>query len=55
MGDRLETDAIGSTNAGMRGIWLNRKDKMTHPDVRVIHGLNELEAIISKNKKGEIL
>lgn len=42
VGDRLETDAIGSKNAGMKGIWLNRKDKTSHSDVIIIHSLSEL-------------
>ncbi|MGP4042067.1 HAD family hydrolase [Gracilibacillus sp. D59] len=42
VGDRLETDAIGSSNAGMVGVWLNRKNTITHPNVKVIHSLVEL-------------
>ncbi|WP_042221861.1 HAD family hydrolase [Oceanobacillus manasiensis] len=45
VGDRLETDAIGSKNAGMMGIWLNRKNNITHCDVKVIHSLNELTSL----------
>lgn len=47
VGDRLETDAIGSKNAGMKGIWINRKYKTTHPDVKVIHSLSELIALVN--------
>nr|WP_156291906.1 HAD family hydrolase [Oceanobacillus salinisoli] len=47
IGDRLETDAIGSKNAGMKGIWLNRKDKTAHSDVIVIHQLSQLGVIIN--------
>jgi len=47
VGDILETDAIGSKNAGMKGIWINRKDKTTHSDVSVIHSLHELEALVN--------
>ncbi|MFC0561167.1 HAD family hydrolase [Halalkalibacter alkalisediminis] len=47
IGDRLETDAIGSKNAGMKGIWLNRKEKTSHSDVIVIHSLSELGALIN--------
>lgn len=47
IGDRLETDAIGSNNAGMKGIWLNRKDRTSHSDVIVIHSLNELSVLIN--------
>lgn len=45
IGDRIETDAIGSKNAGMNGIWLNRKDKTSHSDVIVIHSLSELSVL----------
>ncbi|MCZ0703750.1 putative hydrolase of the HAD superfamily [Natronobacillus azotifigens] len=47
IGDRLETDAIGSKNAGMQGIWLNRKDKTVHSDVLVLHDLSELRRLIT--------
>ncbi|MEI5905963.1 HAD family hydrolase [Bacillus spongiae] len=46
IGDRLEIDAIGSTKAGMRGIWINRKDKTSHNDVIVINNLNELTTLV---------
>lgn len=45
IGDRLETDAIASQKAGMKGIWLNRKNKTSHSGVMVIHSLSELRAI----------
>ncbi|MFC4323056.1 HAD family hydrolase [Litchfieldia salsa] len=45
VGDRLETDAIGSKNAGMVGIWLNRKNNKKHTDVTVIHSLDELTTL----------
>ncbi|KAB8135705.1 HAD family hydrolase [Gracilibacillus oryzae] len=47
IGDRMETDAIPSKNAGMKGIWINRNDRTSHLDVHVIHSLNELDAIIN--------
>lgn len=47
IGDRLETDAIGSRNAGMKGIWINRKDKTYHPDIIVIHSLSELKELVN--------
>jgi putative hydrolase of the HAD superfamily len=46
IGDRLKTDAIGAKNAGMKGIWINRKDKTTHPDVYVIHSLSEIANLV---------
>ncbi|MFD3448951.1 HAD family hydrolase [Microbacteriaceae bacterium 4G12] len=49
VGDRLETDAIASENSGMKGIWLNRIDKTTHPNVDVINSLSELVALIDSN------
>lgn len=45
IGDKLETDAIGSKNAGMVGIWLNRKSDKKHSDVKVIHSLDELVSV----------
>ncbi|GAE25229.1 hydrolase [Halalkalibacter wakoensis JCM 9140] len=46
IGDRVETDAIASTQAGMRGIWLNRKNTMTRSEIVTIHSLHELATII---------
>lgn len=46
IGDRLETDAIGSINAGMNGIWINRIDKIKHPHVHVVHSLYEIVALV---------
>ncbi|RCW76785.1 HAD family hydrolase [Saliterribacillus persicus] len=47
IGDRLETDALGSKEAGMIGIWLNRKNNATHQDIKVIHNLEELVPILN--------
>ncbi|MGG5738528.1 MULTISPECIES: HAD family hydrolase [Bacillus cereus group] len=41
IGDRLETDAISSTIAGMHGIWLNRNDSLLKYDVPTIRSLRE--------------
>lgn len=46
IGDRLETDALGSKNAGMTGIWINRLDDKKHKDIITIHSLSQLERII---------
>ncbi|MFD2705267.1 HAD family hydrolase [Salibacterium lacus] len=46
VGDRLDTDALGSKKAGMRGVWINRKDKISHQDVIVINSLSELGALV---------
>ncbi len=45
VGDRLETDAIGSNKAGMVGVWLNRKKHKSNSGVKVIHSLLELTSI----------
>jgi putative hydrolase of the HAD superfamily len=47
VGDRLDTDALGSKLAGMRGIWLNRTDKQHHSEIIVIKSLEELIDVIS--------
>ncbi|WP_175639151.1 HAD family hydrolase [Metabacillus schmidteae] len=49
IGDRLETDAIGSNEAGMVGIWLNRNNKAANTNVKVIYSLNGLTDIINRN------
>lgn len=46
IGDRLETDAISSTTAGMHGIWLNRNSSQLKHDVTTIHSLHEALTMI---------
>ncbi|TXR65511.1 HAD family hydrolase [Bacillus sp. AR18-7] len=46
IGDRLETDAISSTTAGMHGIWLNRNSSQLTHDVTTIHSLHEVLTMI---------
>ncbi len=43
VGDKLETDALAASEAGLMGTWLNRKrQKSTHDNIQVIYSLNEL-------------
>ncbi|PFR50767.1 HAD family hydrolase [Bacillus cereus] len=46
IGDRLETDAISSTVAGMQGIWLNRGNLPLKCDVPTICSLHEIITMI---------
>ncbi|PHF56985.1 HAD family hydrolase [Bacillus toyonensis] len=46
IGDRLETDAISSTAAGMQGIWLNRDNLQLKCDVPTICSLHEIVTMI---------
>ena len=46
IGDNLVYDASASKNAGINGIWINRKNRTTYDDLNVIHSLNELNNII---------
>ncbi|TXS00148.1 HAD family hydrolase [Bacillus sp. SH7-1] len=46
IGDRLETDAISSTVAGMQGIWLNRGNSPLKCDVPTICSLHEIITMI---------
>ncbi|MGE7886571.1 HAD family hydrolase [Bacillus cereus] len=46
IGDRLETDAISSTAAGMQGIWLNRDNSQRKCDVPTIYSLHEILTMI---------
>ncbi len=46
IGDRLETDAISSTAAGMHGIWLDRDNLQLHCDVPTICSLHKALTII---------
>ena len=47
VGDLLETDALGAKNAGMDGIWLNRKDECDDRSsrVRTINSLVKLNTL----------
>jgi putative hydrolase of the HAD superfamily len=51
VGDRLDVDAMGSANAGMKAIWLNRKGESSpldlSEDIKVIRSLDELAEVIS--------
>ena len=42
IGDRLETDAISSTAAGMQGIWLNRDNSQLKYNIPTICSLHEV-------------
>ncbi|MFA9456879.1 HAD family hydrolase [Halalkalibacter sp. AB-rgal2] len=46
IGDRLDIDALASIQAGMKGVWLNRKKEEPHAVVRMIHGLEEFGEMI---------
>lgn len=46
IGDRLETDAISSTAAGIQGVWLNRDNLQLNCDVPTICSLHEFLTII---------
>lgn len=47
IGDRLETDALSSKNAGMHGIWLDRSNKKQQCSVPIIQSLYELIHILT--------
>ncbi|MDA2165545.1 HAD family hydrolase [Bacillus cereus] len=46
IGDRLETDAISSTAAGMQGIWLNRDNSQPKYNIPTICSLHEVLTVI---------
>jgi len=49
IGDRLETDALGSSRAGMTGVWLDRAGRRPAPDgVTAIRTLEELPGLVGK-------
>lgn len=51
IGDRLQVDALASRKAGMRGIWLDRKNQWDGQEVGVpvIRNLNELPGLLQNN------
>lgn len=58
VGDRLHTDAIGATDAGLTGVWLDRTGTATEEDlaaaaasgVFVIRSLHELPPLLTASK-----
>ena len=52
VGDRLQTDAIGSQKAGMKGIWLDRKGSGGESglEVPVIRSLTELPGLLMEKE-----
>ncbi len=47
IGDRLATDALAATDAGLRGVWLNRNPAVpSDPRVPTIRSLAELPALV---------
>ncbi|NRR14691.1 HAD family hydrolase [Bacillus pacificus] len=46
IGDRLETDAISSTAAGMQGIWFNRDNSQPKYNIPTICSLHEVLTVI---------
>lgn len=56
VGDRLRTDAIGAAQAGLTGVWLNRRSETPSPEdagdaerdgVLQIHGLDALAGVLA--------
>ena len=47
IGDRLHSDALSSSAAGLRGIWLNREGQSSSVQPEVIHSLKELPALLT--------
>ncbi|GAA3193218.1 HAD family hydrolase [Actinocorallia longicatena] len=47
VGDRLHTDAIAATDAGLRGIWLNRDDDSAPAGPPVIRTLDDLPVLLA--------
>lgn len=46
VGDRLRTDAVAATSAGLHGIWLNRNNDSTPAEPPVIQTLNDLPTLL---------
>lgn len=47
VGDRLDVDAIGARDAGLRGVWLDRHDEGSGPaDITRITQLTEIPALV---------
>ncbi|MEV4558448.1 HAD family hydrolase [Kitasatospora sp. NPDC049285] len=47
VGDRLETDALGATDAGLLGIWLDRHDLGTDRQVPRVRDLTEVAGLLT--------
>lgn len=49
VGDNWEADVVGARNAGIQGVWLNRRHELrgeAHSNVTVIHSLSSLPGLI---------
>ena len=42
VGDKLKIDALAASEAGLKGVWLNRKNSEKNDRVQTIHSLSEL-------------
>jgi putative hydrolase of the HAD superfamily len=46
IGDQLEVDALAATAAGLRGIWLNRRDETVPSGVEALENLTDLPSML---------
>ncbi|WP_190872382.1 hypothetical protein [Aulosira sp. FACHB-615] len=46
MGDNLELDAIAANNAGLIGVWLNRRSKNSEAYFSIIKQINSLNDLL---------
>ena len=46
VGDSLDKDVIGASNAGIRGVWLNRERIKPEPDIEVEYEINSLTELL---------
>ena len=52
VGDRLDTDARGARDAGLTGVWLNRRgEDAGTPGVPTIERLSELPALVTRRRE----
>lgn len=52
VGDREDVDAIGARDAGMHGVWLNRRDQTGATDIASVATLSDLSLELSPRVRG---
>jgi putative hydrolase of the HAD superfamily len=45
VGDRLDVDAVGARDAGLRGIWIDRADPAANPAAGIPSGIDRISTL----------
>lgn len=45
IGDNLKTDVLGSSQVGMRSVWINRENHPRHPEIQATYEIKHLDGL----------